>query len=157
MEQCSFPHDLLHNAQEYVLRVELVNTRSSSPTGQGSDHAMLLSSISTLRNDRSNNGAYAVTNLPPADVSNPAYAVPNLLITDGVIYEDLPSEDVTVNTPAVTAFTGDGRYSKLQRESSLLTQSVASTITGDDNVEAYYGRLDNSGQYIVSIAHCTVM
>ena len=120
---------------------------------------MLLSSTSTWRNDQRNIGAYAVTNSPPVDVSNPAYAVPNPLITDGVIYEDLPSEDVTVNTPAVIAFTGDGRYSKLQRprDSSVLTQSVASTITGDENVEAYYGRLDNSGQYIVSIAHCAVM
>ena len=118
---------------------------------------MLLSSISTLRNDRSNNASYTVTNSPPADVSNPTHAVPNRLTTDGVIYEDLPSEDVTVNTTAVTAFTGDGPYSKLQRDSSVLTQSVAPTITGDENVEAYYGRLDNSEQYIVSIAHCTVM
>ena len=113
---------------------------------------------STWRNDRSSNASYTVTISPPADVSNPAYAVPTgQLTTNGVIYEDLPSEDVTVNTTAVTAFTGDGRYSKLQRDSSLLTQSVASTITGDENVEAYYGRLDNSRQYIVSIAHCAVM
>ena len=108
--------------------------RSSSPTGRGND-ALLLSNVNTSQND---------------SVNNPAYAVPNPLITDGVIYEDLPSEGVTVNTPAVTAFTGDGRYSKLQRDSSLLTQSVASTITGDDNVETYYGRLDKSEQYAVS-------
>ena len=109
---------------------------SSSPTGRG-NNPLLLSNVNTSQND---------------SVNNPAYAVPNRLTTDGVIYEDLPSEDVTVNTTAVTAFTDDGRYSKLQRDSSVLTQSVAPTITGDhdDNVEAYYGRLDNSEQYAVS-------
>ena len=131
--------------------------RSTFPAGRDNDNAMLLSSVNTLQNDRSNNASYTVTNSPPAGVSNPAYAVPNQLMAEGVIYEDLPSEGVTVNTTAVTVFTDDGRYSKLQRDSSVLTQSVASTITGDDNVEAYYGRLDNSEQYIVSITHCAVM
>ena len=78
------------------------------------------------------------------------HAATNQLMTDRVIYEDPPSEDITVHTPAVTAFTDDGRYSKLQRDCSVLPQSVALTITGDDNVEAYYGRLDSSEQYIVS-------
>ena len=104
------------------------------PTGRGND-ALLVSNVSTSQNDA---------------VNNPVYAVTNPMAVDGAIYEDLHPEGVTVHTPAVTAFTGDERYSKLQRESSLLTQSVASTITGDENVEAYYGRLGSSEQYAVS-------
>ena len=72
------------------------------------------------------------------------------MAVDGAIYEDLHPEGVTVHTTAVTSFTGDERYSKLQRDSSVINQSVASTITGDENVEAYYGRLGNSEQYAVS-------
>ena len=107
---------------------------SSSPTGRGND-ALLLASVSTSQND---------------SVKNPANFVPNQLMADEVIYKDLPSEGVTVRTTAVTASTGDEQYSKQQRDSSLLTQSTAPTITGDDSVEAYYGRLDNSEQYTVS-------
>ena len=108
--------------------------RSTSPTGRG-NNPLLLATVSTSQND---------------SVNNPAKFVPNQLMADGAIYEDLPSEGATVRTTAVTGFTGDEQYSKQQRDSSLLTQSVASTVTGDENVEAYYGRLDNSGQYDVS-------
>ena len=78
---------------------------------------------------------------------------------DGVVYEDLPSEYVTVRAHAVTAFTSDERYSKLQRDSSVLTQSTTTPITGDgyNDVEAYYGRLDNTEQYIVSIGCCVLI
>ena len=111
--------------------------------GPITDHAMLLSSINTSQNEQ---------------VNNPAYAVPNQVAGDGVVYEDMPSEDVAVRAPAVTAFTSDERYSKLQRDSSVLTQSTTTPITGDgyDDVEAYYGRLDNTEQYIVSIGCCEI-
>ena len=106
--------------------------------GPITDDAILLSNVNTSQNEQ---------------VNNPAHAVPNQVAGDGVVYEDMPSEYVTVCTHAVTAFTSDERYSKLQRDSSVLTQSTTTPITGDgyDDVEAYYGRLDNTEQYIVSI------
>ena len=112
--------------------------RSSSPAGREGNHSVLLSSVNTTQNER---------------VNNLAHAVPNQVAGDGVVYEDLPSEDVAVCASAVTAFTSDEGYSKLQRDSSVLTQSTTTPITGDgyDDVEAYYGRLDNTEQYIVSI------
>ena len=108
------------------------------PAGPISDHAILLPNVNTFQNEQ---------------VNNPAYAVPNQVAGDGVVYEDMASEDVAVRAHAVTAFTSDERYSKLQRDSSVLTQSTTTPITGDsyDDVEAYYGRLDNTEQYIVSI------
>ena len=117
--------------------------RSSSPAGREGNHSVLLSSVNTTQNER---------------VNNLAHAVPNQVAGDGVVYEDMPSEDVAVRAPAVTAFTSDERYSKLQRDSSVLTQSTTTPITGDgyDDVEAYYGRLDNTEQYIVSIVCCGV-
>ena len=117
--------------------------KSLSPAGREGNHAMLLSSVNTSQNEQ---------------VNNPAYAVPNQRAGDGVVYEDLPPEYVAVRAPAVTAFTSDERYSKLQRDSSVLTQSTTTPITGDgyNDVEAYYGRLDNAEQYIVSIVCCGV-
>ena len=112
----------------------LVLAMSKSLAGRGSD-ALLVSNVSTSQSDA---------------VNNPVYAVTNPMAVDGAIYEDLHPEGVIVNTTAVTAFTDDGRYSKLQRDISVINQSVASTITGDDSVEAYYGRLGNSQQYAVS-------
>lgn len=105
---------------------------SSFSAGRGND-AMLQTNVNTSQNDTMN---------------NPTYAVPNQLVADRAVYEELPSEGVTVH--ALAAFTGDGRYNKLKRDSSLVTQSMAPSITGNDNVEAYYGRLDNSEQYAVS-------
>ena len=118
-------------------------TRSSFPAGREGNLAMLLPSVDTPQNER---------------VNNLAHAVPNQVAGGGVVYEDMASEDVTVHAPAVTAFTSDERYSKLQRDSSVLTQSTATPITGDgyNDVEAYYGRLDNTEQYIVSIVCCDV-
>ena len=117
--------------------------RSSSPAGREGNHAVLLSSVNTSQNEQ---------------VNNPAYAVPNQVAGGGVVYEDQPSEYVAVRAPAVTAFTSDEGYSKLQRDSSVLTQSTTTPITGDgyNDVEAYYGRLDNTEQYIVSIVCCGV-
>lgn len=104
------------------------------------DHAMLLSNVNVSPNDMVNN-------------VNMAYGVPKQTNVDGSVYEDVPSEGVTVHTPALAAVTGNGQYSKLQRDSSLTTQSSAVTISSDscDTVEAYYGKLGNDEQYTVSI------
>ena len=117
--------------------------KSSSPAGREGNHDVLLSSVNTSQNEQ---------------VNNPAYAVPNQRAGDGVVYEDQPSEYVAVCTHAVTAFTSDERYSKLQRDSSVLTQSTTTPITGDgyNDVEAYYGRLDNTEQYIVSVVYAVM-
>ena len=125
----------------------LVLTKSSSPAGRGNDHAMMFSNVSTLQNDKINGTTYV-------DINDQTYAVPDQLTADGDIYEELPSEDVTVRTPAATASTGDERYSKLQRDSLVFTQSTATTISGDENVEDYYESLDKSEQYTVSSTKC---
>ena len=117
--------------------------KSSFPAGREGNLAVLLPSVDITQNEQ---------------VNNPAHAVPNQVAGDGVVYEDQPSEYVAVCTHAVTAFTSDEWYSKLQRDSSVLTQSTTTPITGDgyNDVEAYYGRLDNTEQYIVSIVCCDV-
>ena len=105
--------------------------------GQESDNALMLTNVSTVRSDHAD---------------NPIYSTPNQPAGDGVVYEDIPSGNVAVRAPVVTAFTSDECYSKLRRDSSVLSQSI--TIDDHDDVEAYYGRLDSTEQYIVSIVCC---
>ena len=102
--------------------------------GQRSDNTLMLTNVRTTLNEQAD---------------NPIYSTPNQPAGDGVVYEDMPSGNVAVRAPVVTSFTSDERYSKLQRDSSVLMQSI--TVDGHDDVEAYYGRLDNTEQYIVSI------
>ena len=105
--------------------------------GQESDNALMLTNVSTVRSEQTD---------------NPIYSTPNQPAGDGVVYEDIPSGNVAVRAPVVTSFTSDEHYSKLQRDSSDLTQSI--TVDGHDDVEAYYGRLDSTEQYIVSVVCC---
>ena len=105
--------------------------------GQGRDNALMLTNVRTTQNEQAD---------------NPIYSTPNQPAGDGVVYEDMPSGNVAVRAPVVTSFTSDERYSKLQRESSVLMQPI--TVDGHDDVEAYYGRLDSTEQYIVSIVCC---
>ena len=129
------------------------NLKFCLPAGPRNDQVTLLSGVNTSRSDRVNSDAYIIGSPPPAPVNDAAGHVSNSLPADLATYEDLPSEDVTVNTTAVTAFTGDGRYDKLQRGSSPFTQSTAALVADDsyDSVEAYYGKLDNSEQHLVRI------
>lgn len=136
------------------------------PVGPNSDHAMLPYCTNTAQNDQVGNSpcnmtksvqneqvdssSCNVTNSPPTRVIGTTNAVPDPLAARGGIYEDVDSEDTAVGTPVVaTAFTEDGRYSNLQRDSPHLTQSTEASIT-TNNVEMYYGSLDISEQYIVS-------
>ena len=105
--------------------------------GQRHDNALMLTNVRTTQNEHAD---------------NPVYSTPNQPAGDGVVYEDIPSGNVTARAPVVTSFTSDERYSKLQRDSSVLSQSI--TVDGHDDVEAYYGRLENTEQYIVSIVCC---
>ena len=104
--------------------------------GSISDQSIQLTNVHTVRNDLAN---------------NPVYIVPNEPTGDGVVYEVMASEDVHA-APVLTAFASDHEgYSRLQRDSSVFTQSTTST-TGDGHVdvEAFYGNLDNTEQYKVS-------
>ena len=103
--------------------------------GSISDQSIQPTNVHTVRTDQAN---------------NPVYIVPIQPSGDGVVYEVMASEDVHA-APVLTAFTSDEGYSRLQRESSVFTQSTTST-TGDGHVdvEAFYGSLDNTEQYIVS-------
>ena len=103
-----------------------------------SDQSVLLSKVNTPQNE---------------GVNNLVYSVPNQTVADGVFYEVMASEEVA---PVVAAFANDGQYNKLQRDTLVLTQSTTASITGDgrDDVEAYYGKLDNTEQYIVSSEWC---
>ena len=78
------------------------------------------------------------------------YIVPNQPTRDGVVSEVMASEDVHA-APVLTAFTSDEVYSRMQRDSSVVSQSTTST-TGDGHVdvEAFYRNLDNTEQYKVS-------
>lgn len=105
--------------------------------GSISDQSIQLTNVHTVRAD---------------EADNPVYIVPNQPRGDGVVYEVMASEGVHTAPAAVTAFTSNEGYSRLQRESSVFTQSATSSTAGDGHVdvEAFYGSLDNTEQYIVS-------
>ena len=96
--------------------------------------AILLSNVAASQND--------------ATVDNLAYAVPNQMEADGVVYNEFTSEGGAVRTTPVPISADDGQYSKLQRDSSPVAQSTITT--GSDDVEAYYGKLGSDEQYTVS-------
>ena len=99
---------------------------------------MMIANVSTVRNEQAD---------------NPVNSVPNQTPADGVVYEVMAAEDVA---QVVTSFTSDEQYSKLQRDTSTFTQSTTVPNNGDghDDVEAYYGKLDKTEQYIVSSSLC---
>ena len=103
--------------------------------GSISDHSFQLTNVHTVQTDQAN---------------HPVYIVPNQPSGDGVVYEVMAPEGVQA-APVLTAFTSDEGYSRMQRDSSVFTQSTP-TCTGDGHVdvEAFYGSLDNTEQYIVS-------
>ena len=96
---------------------------------------MTIGNVRTVRNEQ---------------VDNP---VPNQTLSYGDLYEVMAAEDAA---QVVTSFTSDEQYSKLQRDTSAFTQSTTVPNNGDghDDVEAYYGKLDKTEQYIVSSSLC---
>ena len=105
--------------------------------GSISDQSIQLTNVHTVQTDQAN---------------NPVYIVPNQPSGDGVVYEFMASESVHAAAPVLTAFTSDEGYSRMQRESSVFTQSTTTSTTGDGHVdvEAFYGSLDNTEQFIAS-------
>ena len=101
------------------------------PTGPTGHQSMRIANVSTVRNEQADN------------------PVPNQTLSDGVLYEVMAAEDAA---QVVTSFTSAEQYSKLQRDTSAFTQSTTVPNNGDghDDVEAYYGKLDKTEQYIVS-------
>ena len=133
----------------------IVLTMSSTPTGQDGDHAI----ANTLQNNQVNSASNSVANAPPGDVHNLPLAVLNRRTNGGDIYDDILFEDVTVQTPAVTAFTGGEHHSNQlrQRDRLLHTQPTAATIIdGNEDVETYYDSLEYVEQYIVCLCYAVM-